>query len=107
MAFKLDYFTRETVVSLRRNLMMTFAGILTVAVSLFLFGGVLLLSRMVDHGTSKWKEGVELEIFFKVDATDQQIKAVEAELDESPNVERIRFISKDEAYEIFQKIFAD
>jgi cell division transport system permease protein len=107
MAFKLDYFTRETVVSLRRNLMMTFAGILTVAVSLFLFGGVLLLSRMVDHGTSKWKEGVELEIFFKVDATEQQIKAVEAELDESPNVERIRFISKEEAYEIFTKIFAD
>src|SRR5207302_9174770 len=36
---------------------------LPISVSLFLFGGVLLLSRMVDHGTARWKNGVELEIF--------------------------------------------
>ena len=63
MALHLGYVTRETAVSLKRNLLMTRAGILTVAVSLFLFGGVLLLSRMVDHGTARWKNGVELEIF--------------------------------------------
>ena len=51
MALHLGYVTRETAVSLKRNLLMTLAGILTVAVSLFLFGGVLLLSRMVDHGS--------------------------------------------------------
>jgi len=107
MAFKLDYFTRETIVSLRRNLMMTFAGILTVAVSLFLFGGVMLLSRMVDHGTSRWKEGVELEVFFVPTATQQQIEAVQAELESSPNVKTFEFISKDEAYELFKQIFAD
>jgi cell division transport system permease protein len=107
MAFKLDYFARETAVSLRRNLMMTFAGILTVAVSLFLFGGVLLLSRMVDHGTSRWKEGVELEVFFVPTATDQQIRAVQTELEQSPNVKRFEFISQRAAYELFRKIFAD
>ena len=63
MALHIGDVTRETAVSLRRNLLMTLAGILTVAVSLFLFGGVLLLSRMVDHGTARWKNGVELEIF--------------------------------------------
>ncbi len=107
MAFKLDYFARETMVSLRRNLMMTLAGILTVAVSLFLFGGVLLLSRMVDHGTERWKEGVELEVFFVADATERQIQGVQAELDGAPTVESYRFISKDDAYELFQDIFAD
>lgn len=107
MAFKLDYFARETAVSLRRNIMMTLAGILTVAVSLFLFGGVLLLSRMVDHGTARWKEGVELEVFFVPTATQQQIEEVQAELDDSPNVKKYRFISKEKAFEIFQDIFAD
>lgn len=107
MAFKLDYFARETVVSLRRNLMMTLAGILTVAVSLFLFGGVLLLSRMVDHGTERWKEGVELEIFFVPTATDQQIRAVQTELEASPEVREFRFISKQQAWEIFKNIYAD
>lgn len=107
MALKVDYFARETMVSLRRNLMMTLAGILTVAVSLFLFGGVLLLSRMVDHGTQRWKEGVELEVFFTVNATDQQVQSVQAELDASPDVESYRFISKQEAYDLFTRIFAD
>ena len=55
---RLAYFTRETLISLRRNLLMTFAGVMTVAVSLFLFGGILLVSRTVDHGTNKWKHGV-------------------------------------------------
>ena len=107
MAFKLDYFARETTLSLRRNLLMTLAGVLTVAVSLFLFGGVLLLSRMVDHGTAKWKQGVELEIFFRPDATQQQIADVQAELDGAPDVKRYTFATKQDAYEEFKRIFSD
>ncbi|MBV9410363.1 MAG: ABC transporter permease, partial [Acidimicrobiia bacterium] len=34
MATRLGYFVRETLISLRRNLLMTVAGVLTVAVSL-------------------------------------------------------------------------
>ena len=75
---RLAYFTRETLISLRRNLLMTFAGVMTVSVSLFLFGGILLVSRVVDHGTSKWKHGVELEIFMQVKASQSQIDAVKA-----------------------------
>ena len=33
---RLAYFARETLISLRRNLLMTIAGIITVAISLFL-----------------------------------------------------------------------
>ena len=50
---RLQYFGRETTISLRRNLLMTIAGVLTVAVSLALFGGIMLLSRWVDHGTER------------------------------------------------------
>src|SRR5207244_3908078 len=52
---RLSYFSRETLISLRRNLMMTVAGIITVAISLCLFGGILLVSTVVDHGTERWK----------------------------------------------------
>lgn len=121
---KVGYVTRETAVSLRRNLLMTLAGILTVAVSLFLFGGVLLLSRMVDHGTARWKNGVELEIFLcsrstaqpdappggepvcKAEATETQIAAVRAELESSPDVRRYRFLSKEDAFAEAKRIFA-
>ena len=48
---RIVYFSRETMVSLRRNVLMTVAGIATVAVSLALFGGILMLSKWVDHGS--------------------------------------------------------
>ncbi len=76
MLTRIGYFARETLVSLRRNLLMTLAGIITVAVSLCVLGGALLLSRLVDHGTQQWKNGVELEIFMNVKATDGQIESL-------------------------------
>lgn len=117
---KIGYVTRETATSLRRNLLMTLAGVMTVAVSLFLFGGVLLLSRMVDHGTARWKHGVELEIFLcsrstaqpgatakcQAEATEAQVAAVRAELEKSKDVRSFRFLSKSDAFEEAKRIFA-
>jgi cell division transport system permease protein len=108
---------------LRRNLLMTLAGILTVAVSLFLFGGVLLLSRMVDHGTARWKDGVELEIFLcsrstaqpdaspdqtvcRSEASEAQVAAVRKELEASKDVRSYRFLSKEDAFKEAKRIFA-
>ena len=102
------YFVRETWISLRRNLLMTLAGIITVTVSLALFGGILLVQRVVDHGTSRWKDGVELEIFMDVDATASQVGSIRDELAaERDLVREFRYLSKDDAYREFQRIFQD
>ncbi len=102
---KFDYFARETLISLRRNLLMTLAGILTVTVSLFLFGGIMLLSRVVDHGTAKWKGGVEEEIYMKVDATQSQIDGVQSRLSGDRDVKKFQFISKEQALKEAKKLF--
>jgi cell division transport system permease protein len=101
------YFFRETLISLRRNLLMTLAGIMTVAISLFLFGGIMLLSRLVDHGTSRWSKGVELEVFMNVKATDGQITDVRNELHDLPTVKRSRYLNHADAYTEFKRIFKD
>lgn len=104
---RLAYFVRETLISLRRNLLMTLAGIITVSVSLALFGGIRLVQRVVDHGTSKWKDGVELEIFMEVDAGEAQIADVRAQLEADEDVRRFDFLTKEDAYEEFKRIFRD
>ncbi len=96
---------RETLVSLRRNVLMTIAGIATVAVSLALFGGILMLSKWVDHGTEVIKGGVTLEVFMKVNATEQQIDGVQQALDDDVNVKSSRHLTKADAYEEFKRIF--
>jgi cell division transport system permease protein len=102
---RIAYFARETMVSLRRNVLMTIAGIATVAVSLALFGGILMLSKWVDHGTERIKGGVTLEIFMRPDATEQQIADIDAALDEDANVKSFRYLDKDAAYNEFKRIF--
>ncbi len=101
------YFFRETLISLRRNLLMTFAGIITVTVSLFLFGGIMLVSRTVDHGTERWKHGVQLEIFMGVHAGQNQIDAVRDDLSKSKDVKTFKFLTKNDALKEFKKIFAN
>src|SRR2546421_5826748 len=106
---RITYFSRETLVSLRRNVLMTIAGIATVAVSLSLFGGILMLSKWVDHGTEVIKGGVTLEIFMTVKATDQQIAGVEQNLKDDEktggNVKSYRHLTKADAYREFKRIF--
>jgi cell division transport system permease protein len=102
---RMTYFARETMVSLRRNLLMTIAGILTVAVSLALFGGIMMLSKWVGHGTERIKGGVRLEIFMQVDATEGQIGDVSTSLDGDPDVKSFRFFDKEAALEEFKRIF--
>jgi len=102
---RLRYFARETSISLRRNLLMTISGVLTVAVSLALFGGIMLLSQWVDHGTERIKGGVRLEIFMTVNASDAQIADVRQALEQDPQVKGFRFLDKDAAFAEFQRIF--
>jgi len=108
MISRFGYFTRETVISLRRNLMMTIAGIITVMISLLLFGGIMLIARTFDHGTAKWKNGVELEIFMNVKASPAQVEELRAQLDNDKDlVQSYRFLSHQDAYEEFKRIFRD
>jgi cell division transport system permease protein len=100
---RIKYFTRETWVSLRRNTMMTVAGVITVAVSLCVLGGSLLLTRLVDHGTQKWQNGVEFIVFMQTKAPSAQTQAVQAELKKDPDVRSFKYLSHEDAYADFKR----
>jgi cell division transport system permease protein len=100
---RIKYFVRETWVSLRRNTMMTVAGVITVAVSLCVLGGSLLLTRLVDHGTQKWQNGVEFIIFMQPKAPATQTQAVQAQLKDDQDVRSFRYLSHQDAYDDFKR----
>ena len=107
MITRLSYFARETLVSLKRNLLMTIAGVITVTVSLCVLGGAWMLSTLVNHGTERWKNGVELEVFMNVDATEAQIAAVQRQLVNDPEVRDFKYLTKDDALIEFRRLFKD
>ncbi len=106
MLGRFSYFARETWVSLRRNVLMTTAGVITVAVSLCVLGGALLMTRLVDHGTAKWENGVEFEIFMNPTAPSSQVAAVQAQLKSDPDVKSYTYLSHDDAYREFKRLFS-
>ena len=107
MALKVDYVAKETISNLRRNVSMAFAALITVAVSLTLAGGALLVKRGVDRATVQWRGNVELSIFMKPDAAPAESEAVDRQLKAMPEVNRYHYVSKPEAFEEFKNIFAN
>jgi cell division transport system permease protein len=106
MPLKVDYVARETATNLRRNLLMTSAAVLTVAISLALVGGALLLRQGVSNAAFKWRGGVEISVFMNTTAAPGETEAVRRNLDQAPEVKRFFYVDQKEAYEEFKKIFA-
>jgi len=107
VALSLDYVARETWTNLRRNFLMTSAAILTVAVSLSLVGGAMLLRQGVSRATVQWRGGIELSIFMQPDATPPQTDAVERQLSQMPEVKKVTYVGQDAAYDEFKRMFAN
>src|SRR2546430_15793082 len=98
MPLKINYVTRETVTNLRRNVLMTGAAVLTVAVSLGLVGGALLVKQAVDNATVQWRGGVELSVFMKADGGASACSGLACELKAMPEVDEGRFGSPHAAH---------
>jgi cell division transport system permease protein len=105
MRFK--YVLSEVMTGLWRNVTMTIAMIITMAVSLTLLGASLLLYKQVDTMRQVYNEEVEVSMFLKTEGvTDEQKSSIKSALDSDNLVQSWSFESKDEAYEKFKVLFA-
>jgi cell division transport system permease protein len=102
---KADYIARETAHNLRRNISLTLASVATVAVSLSLVGGALLIRQGVQNATARWEGGIEFIIFLDPDSTAEQQQAIGDALEESPAVESSTYVTQAEALDEFEKLF--
>ncbi|MET9506422.1 permease-like cell division protein FtsX [Streptomyces sp. NPDC006259] len=110
----------EIGVGLRRNLTMTFAVVVSVALSLALFGGSLLMSDQVNTMKGYWYDKVNVSIFLcnKSDAesdpncakgavTEDQKKQIKSDLGKMSVVDSVSYESQDDAYKHYKEQFGD
>ena len=74
------YVVRETGGNLARNIVMTVAAVVTMAVSLTALGGVLIMRQAVNKATVQWQGGVQVAIFMEPNASPQEVTAIRHEL---------------------------
>src|SRR2546426_845760 len=92
---------------MRRNVFMSVAAILVVAVSLYLVGGVLLLSFAIDRAVGLQTRKVEIAVFLNQDVTPDERNSLQQALVAMPEVGRVDYESKQDAYERFKQLFRD
>ncbi|MFD5267759.1 permease-like cell division protein FtsX [Streptomyces sp. NPDC058335] len=110
----------EIGVGLRRNLTMTFAVVVSVALSLALFGGSLLMSDQVSTMKGYWYDKVNVSVYLcnKSDAesdpncakgavTEDQKKQIKSDLGKMSVVDSVTYESQDEAYKHYKEQFGD
>ncbi|MCU1366451.1 MAG: ftsX [Ilumatobacteraceae bacterium] len=106
---RLTYTFRETGASLRRNVTLTVAAILTSAVSLFLVGGTFLVQRGFDNLLSKWAGGVQMIVYVNAKATPEQITAVQEALSSNSTVidiSKLQYFDTDQSLAEAKRLFA-
>lgn len=102
---RLSYYFNETVNSLRRQGLMVFAAVSTVFISLFLFGGALLIGKEVNLILDYTTEKVQVAVFLQDTISDGDRSRLQTMLQDMPEVDSVRYESKQEAYRRFLQIF--
>jgi cell division transport system permease protein len=104
---------------LRRNASMAIAVVVTIWVSLTLFGTGLLVAQQVDRLKDEWYDKIEISVFLcvpdspgancedGVGTTDAQRQAIEQTLKSNPEVAEVYYESKEQAFEQFKEFYAD
>ena len=107
MAIRLDYVVKETGSNLVRNFTLTFAAILTVAVSLAMVAASYLIGQGISTSFMGLRSDVRLFVYMNPGATSDQIDSVRNDLEKSPQVKEVDFYDTQKTYDEFKKLFKD
>ncbi len=112
-----NFVFQEIWVGLRRNLTMTVALIVVVAISLSLLGTGLLFVKQVDSTRTYWQSKVEISVYLCYQesanpnchgaVSDQQQQQLLSRLQAMPQVENVQYVSQAQAYALFKSAMAN
>src|SRR5436190_1101684 len=101
------YVLSEVLTGLWRNVTMTVAMMITMAVSLTMLGASLLLYMQVNHMKDFFYGKVEVSIFLKNDVSAEQRDGIRNDLRGDPLVQNVIYESRDTAWQRFKTQFRD
>ncbi len=112
-----NFVFQEIWIGLRRNLTMTIALIVVVAISLSLLGTGLLFVKQVDSTRTYWQSKVEISAYLCYSSsanpdchgavTPTQKDQLEARLKAMPQVQNVQYVSQAQAYTLFKQAFSN
>ena len=99
------YSAKQGVLNIFRNKMFSIASIATMAACIFMFGIFYILITNFTATLKTAEEGVAITVFFDEGVSAEQIKGIRDDIAKRVEVSKINYISADEAWEKFQKVY--
>ncbi len=90
-----------------RNGVVSFAAGLVMTVTLFVLGSLLIGSALLDSTIVQIKDKVDINVYFKLDAKEEDMRAMKKALEGLPEVSAVEYISRDEALADFKERHKD
>jgi cell division transport system permease protein len=101
----LRYFFREATVSLLRSWKVSLLAILTIAVSLFIGGAVLLVSGNLAASVERWRGEMRVVIYLRPDTSEADLRRLAAEASRAPGVASVEPVTAAAARKRFLEVF--
>lgn len=101
------YVMKEGVSGFRRAKLSAAGSVLTIAIALLLLGLFYVISTNTSRIVESIRERVEMEAFLLEPVTQKRIGEIQAQLLASEGVERVQFVSKDDAAKVFRQEFGE
>jgi cell division transport system permease protein len=95
----LSFFARESLRSMKRNAIPSFAAMASVLVTLLVLGVFIPVVQATTGAANEVRAKVLLDVYMKTDAQPQDNARVKALLERTDHVKRVDFVSKQQAYE--------
>ena len=99
----MEYFIKEALSSLRRNGLMSFASVTTVALSLLILGMFLIMVLNLNNMASALESQVQISVYLQDGLTDLEMREVGTRITKLPGVVQVNFVGKDEAMSRFKE----
>ncbi|HAN50311.1 MAG TPA: ABC transporter permease [Lachnospiraceae bacterium] len=99
----ITYNIRQGFKNIWRNKMFSIASIATMAACIFLLGIFYSIGTNFKTIVKEAEESVSVTVFFNEDQTDDQIKAIGEKIKKRPEVDRMEYISAEEAWKQYTK----
>jgi cell division transport system permease protein len=94
---RLGFFMKEAMRSLRRNVVPSFAAMATVLVTVLVLGVFIPMVQATTGAANEVRGRVIANVYLKTDATPADVERVRNLLAGTPNVEKVEYISKEQA----------
>jgi len=102
-----EYFVKETFKSIRRNQLMSFASVSTVALSLLVLGLFLLMVMNANNLAKYLESQVQISVYMEDSASNDNLAAAAKSLKAMPGVVKVTSVNKAEALAKFKKRLGD